>query len=130
MIPLGFNAVLICSKLTVPDLEMLGRTKVAMRKTIATVILIALISAGAFSFTLKAKADDGRIAAGVAGGILGGVLLGGAIANGGPVYAAPPPPPVYYQPAPAYVEEPDCRFVPERYWDGYAYRVRRVQVCD
>lgn len=29
-----------------------------------------------------------------------------------------------------HVEEPECRLVPERYWDGYAYRVRRVQVCD
>ena len=101
-----------------------------MKRTIATVILIALISAGALTIAPMARADDGRIAAGVAGGILGGVLLGSAIANGGPVYAAPPPPPVYYQPAPVYVEEADCRFVPERYWDGYGYRVRRVQVCD
>ncbi len=75
-----------------------------------------------------AKADGGRIAAGVAGGILGGVLLGGALA-GGPVYAAPPPP-VYYAPAPVYVEEPECRLVRQQYWDGYGYRFRRVQVCD
>ena len=98
-----------------------------MRKSIAT---IAIIAFGTLSISPIAKADDGRIAAGVAGGILGGVLLGGAIAGGGPVYAAPPPPPVYYQPAPVYVEEPECRLVPERYWDGYAYLVRRVQVCD
>lgn len=101
-----------------------------MRKTIATIVAIAMISGGILSVPPMAQADDGRIAAGIASGILGGVLLGGAVAGGGPVYAAPPPPPVYYQPAPVYVEEPDCRLVPERYWDGYAYRVRRVQVCD
>ena len=42
----------------------------------------------------------------------------------------PPPPPVYYAPAPVYVEEPACRLVRERFWDGYGWQVRRVQVCD
>jgi hypothetical protein len=49
---------------------------------------------------------------------------------GGPGVAAPPPPPVYYAPAPVYVEEPACRLVRERFWDGYGWQVRRVQVCD
>ena len=31
---------------------------------------------------------------------------------------------------PVYVEEPACRLVRERWWDGYGWRVRRVQVCD
>lgn len=100
-----------------------------MRKIIATIVAIAIIAGGALSIAPAAKADGGRIAAGVAGGILGGVLLGGALA-GGPVYAAPPPPPVYYAPAPVYVEEPECRLVRQQYWDGYGYRIRRVQVCD
>ena len=43
---------------------------------------------------------------------------------------APPPPPVYYAPEPVYVEEPACRVVRERYWDGYDWMFRRVQVCD
>ena len=41
-----------------------------------------------------------------------------------------PPPPVYYAPAAVYVEEPVCRFVRERYWDGYGWVYRRVEVCD
>jgi hypothetical protein len=39
-------------------------------------------------------------------------------------------PPVYYAPAPVYVEEPVCRLVRERYWDGYGWQFRRVQVCN
>lgn len=77
----------------------------------------------------EAKASDGQIAAGIAGGLLGGALIGGALA-GPRVYAAPPPPPVYYAPAPVYVDEPDCRWLRQQYWDGYGYRVRRVRVCD
>ena len=42
-----------------------------MHKAIATIVTIAMISGGALSFALIAKADDGRIAAGVAGSILG-----------------------------------------------------------
>jgi len=33
------------------------------------------------------------------------------------------PPPVVY-------EEPACRIVRQRYWDGYGYSSRRVEVCD
>jgi len=35
-------------------------------------------------------------------------------------------------PAPAYVAAPPpgCRFVRERYWDGYDWRFRRVEVCN
>ena len=43
------------------------------------------------------------------------------------VYA---PPPVYYAPEPVYADEPVCRLVRERYWDGYDWRFRRVQVCN
>jgi hypothetical protein len=73
------------------------------------------------------NAENGQIAAGVAGGLLGGMLIGGALAS-------PPaaPPPVYYAPPPerVYVEEPACRVVRERYWDGYDWRYRHVEVCD
>ena len=74
------------------------------------------------------RAENGQIAAGIAGGLIGGALIGGALA-GGPVYA-PPPPPVYYYPRPVVVEEPVCRIVRERYWDGYGYSIREVPVCD
>ena len=42
----------------------------------------------------------------------------------------PAPPPVYYAPEPVYVEEPVCRVVRERYWDGYGWVYRRVEVCN
>ena len=73
-------------------------------------------------------AENGQIAAGIAGGLIGGALIGGALASG-PVYA-PPPPPVYYYPRPVVVEEPVCRIVRERYWDGYGYSIREVPICD
>ena len=66
-------------------------------------------------------AGCGEVAAGVLGGLLGGALIGGAIANSRPAYA---------EPAPVYVEEPPCRLVRERFWDGYGWRFRRVRVCD
>jgi hypothetical protein len=74
------------------------------------------------------RAENGQIAAGVVGGLIGGALLGGALAS----RPAPPPPPpaVYYRPEPLYVEEPACRFVRERYWDGYDWQYRRVEVCN
>jgi hypothetical protein len=74
------------------------------------------------------RAENGQIAAGIAGGLIGGALIGGALASG-PVYA-PLPPPVYYYPRPVVVEEPVCRIVRERYWDGYGYSVREVPICD
>jgi hypothetical protein len=77
-----------------------------------------------------AKADGGRVAAGVAGGLIGGALLGAAVANSRPAYAAPPPPPpAYYAPEPVYVE-PACHFQRERFWDGYGWRLRDVRVCE
>ena len=98
-----------------------------MRRMFASLVALGLIC-GSFPFALSpAQAENGQIAAGVAGGLLGGVLLGGALASR-PAYAYPPP--VYYAPAPVYVEEPVCRIVRERFWDGYGYRSRRVQVCD
>ena len=98
-----------------------------MSKIIAGAVAVALTVASGVVTAPTAKAENGQIAAGVAGGLLGGMLLGGALA------ARPaPPPPVYYAPAPppAYVEEPACRMVRERYWDGYDWRFRRVEVCN
>lgn len=90
-----------------------------MKKTISTLLALSVLAGSAA--VVPARADGGRIAAGVAGGLLGGALLGGAIASSRPVYAAP---------APVYVEEPECRLVRERFWDGYGYRYRRVEVCN
>jgi hypothetical protein len=98
----------------------------ALMRMKATVFVIGALVVGSL-LTGPAKAENGQIAAGVAGGLLGGMLLGGALA------ARPaPPPPVYYVPAPepVYVEEPVCRTVRERYWDGYGWVYRRVGVCN
>jgi len=89
-----------------------------MKKTFAAFVAIATI-AGSLAAT-PASAQRG-VAAGVAAGLLGGAIIGGAIASSRPAYAAP---------APVYVEEAPCRMVRERFWDGYAWRFRRVEVCN
>jgi hypothetical protein len=91
---------------------------------IASAIVAVALAAGLL-LPASARAENGEIAAGVVGGLIGGALLGGALAS-----RPAPPPPVYYAPAPVYVEEPACRLVGERYWDGYGWQYRRVRVCD
>jgi hypothetical protein len=98
-----------------------------MRKIPTEVFAVALVIGSAVATVPEAKAEGGQIAAGVVGGLLGGALLGSALA-GPRVYVAPPP--AYYAPAPVYVDEPECRLVRQQYWDGFGYRIRRVQVCD
>jgi hypothetical protein len=89
-----------------------------MKKTFAAFVAVATI-AGALAAT-PASAQRG-LGAAVAGGIIGGAIVGGAIA------ASPPPPPYG---GPVYVQEAPCRWVRERYWDGYDWRFRRIQVCN
>ncbi len=86
-----------------------------MKKTFAAFVAVATI-AGALAAT-PASAQRG-LGAAVAGGIIGGAIVGGAIAAS--------------RPAPVYVEEappPPCRWVRQRFWDGYEWQFRRVQVC-
>ncbi|MDO9295875.1 hypothetical protein [Bradyrhizobium sp.] len=90
-----------------------------MKKTFAAFVAVATI-AGALAAT-PASAQRG-VGVGIAAGLLGGAIIGGAIASSRPAYAAP---------APVYVDDyPACRLVRERFWDGYGWRVRRVEVCD
>jgi hypothetical protein len=90
-----------------------------MKKTFSAFLAVATL-AGALA-TTPASAQRG-VAAGVAAGLIGGAIVGGAIASSRPGYAAP---------APVYVEEaPACRMVRERFWDGYGWRFRRVEVCN
>jgi hypothetical protein len=90
-----------------------------MKKTFAALVAVATI-AGSLAAT-PASAQRG-VAAGVVGGLIGGAIIGGAIASSRPAYAAP---------APVYVDDyPACRLVRERFWDGYGWRHRRVEVCD
>lgn len=90
-----------------------------MKKTIAALVAVATV-AGSLAAT-PASAQRG-VAAGLAAGLIGGAIVGGAIASSRPAYAAP---------APVYVDEyPACRMVRERFWDGYGWRFRRVEVCN
>ena len=88
-----------------------------MKKTFAAFVAAATITV-AFAAT-PASAQRG-LGAAVAGGIIGGAIVGGAI-------AATAPPPAYGPPV--YVEGPPCRWVRQRFWDGYEWAFRRVQVC-
>jgi hypothetical protein len=92
-----------------------------MNKTFAALVAVATI-AGSLAST-PASAQRG-LGAAVAGGIIGGAIVGGAVAASRPAYGAP-----------VYVEEdagppPPCRFVRQRFWDGYEWRFRRVEVCN
>lgn len=96
-----------------------------------TVALIVTTAISAIAVP-NARAENGQVAVGVAGGLLGGLLLGGALAPRPHYYA---PGPVYVQPQPVYVERPpyDCYWTRgEPYWDDYrgVWRRPRVRVCD
>ena len=89
-----------------------------MNKTFAALVAVATI-AGSLAAT-PASAQRG-VGAAVVGGLIGGAIIGGAIASSRPVYGAP----VYVEEAPP----PACRLVRERFWDGYGWAYRRVEVC-
>jgi hypothetical protein len=101
--------------------------------------IIALAAAGLLAAALPspahARCDGCAVGAGVLGGLAAGAIIGGAIANSQPRYVEPapvyvaPPPPAYVEP-PEYVDGPVCHIERHRYWDGYGYRTRRVEVCD
>lgn len=99
-----------------------------MRKLFIALVAVATIAGSVVAVPGKADAywRGGAVAAGVVGGLAAGAIIAGAAAPY--YYAPPPPPPVYYAPAPVYYG-PACRWVKQRWWDGYAWRVRRVQVC-
>ena len=85
----------------------------------------ALGVAGAIALSVpSAEARGGRVAAGVLGGLAAGAIIGGIASNGygyGPGYG--------YYGAPAYYGGPGCYWQRQRVWDGYGWRIRRVQVC-
>ena len=94
-------------------------------------LVAATLAATALPGTADARCRGCAVGAGVVGGLALGAILGSAIANGQPRYAEPAPRVYYADPPPAYViEEPVCRIERHRYWDGYGWRKRRVEVCD
>jgi|SRR5215467_5248788 len=99
-----------------------------MRRLSSVLAVTATIGALAASAPDSARADNGRITAGVIGGLAVGTLLG-ATAAPRPYYA---PAPVYVEPEPIYVA-PSCYWTLGRPvwddWRGVWYRPR-VRVCD
>ena len=98
-----------------------------MKKTFAAFVAVATIAGALVTAMPTAQAQHrhhhhGGGGAGLAAGLIGGAIIGGAIAASRPAYAVP---------APVYVDEyPACRMVRERFWDGYGWRHRRVEICD
>jgi hypothetical protein len=100
----------------------------AMRRT-----LVALVAVATLAMTAAQPAHAQRaLGAAVAGGIIGGAIVGGAIAATTPY----PYGPGYYGPGygyyggPAYAAAgPGCFWQRQRFWDGFAWRFRRVWVC-
>ncbi len=86
-----------------------------MKKTLAALLAVASLAA----VTTTPASAQRALGAAIAGGIIGGAIVGGAVA------ASQPPAPVYVAPGPG-----PCRWVRERFWDGYEWRFRRVQYCD
>ena len=97
-----------------------------MKKTFAAFVAVATIAGSLVIAIPAAQAQyhhhHGGGGAGLAAGLIGGAIIGGAIAASRPAYAVP---------APVYVDDyPACRLVRERFWDGYGWRYRRVEICN
>ena len=99
-----------------------------MKKTLMALAAVATLAVSAAAVPAPAHAQRG-VAAGVAAGLIGGAIVGGAIASQNGYYYGPG----YYGGGPAYVAEPGygpCYWQRQRFWDGYGWRVRNVQICD
>jgi hypothetical protein len=120
----------------------------AMRK-----ILVALATIATLAFSASAPAHAQRyLGAAIFGGLVGGAIVGSAVAASpyyygpgyyatgyygpGPYYGPRPYPyaaaPGPYYGGPAYVAAADpygCYWQRQRFWDGYAWRIRRARVC-
>ena len=89
-----------------------------MKKTFAALVAVTTLAASLAATPASAQRGVG---VGIAAGLLGGAIIGGAIASSRPAYGGP----VYVEDAP-----PPCRMVRERFWDGYGWRFRRIEVCN
>jgi hypothetical protein len=105
-----------------------------MKRSLIVPLAAAALVAAAMPSPAQAYCRGCAVGAGVIGGLAAGAIIGSAIANSQPRYAEPdvvyaPPPPAYAEP-PEYVDGPTCHMERRQFWDGYAYRIRRVEVCD
>lgn len=90
-----------------------------MKKTLLAVATSAVLAGGSLTPT---TADARCYGCGIAAGVVGGMILGGAIAGARPYY--------YAEPAPVYVAPPQVCYADREYWSPryQAYVVRRVRV--
>lgn len=102
-----------------------------LSKTLTALAAAATLTLAAVATPQPAEARNGRVAAGIIGGLAAGAIIGGLATNsygyyGGPRYYSPGyaygPGPVYYGPR--------CWWTRERVFDGYGWRLRRVRVCN
>lgn len=101
-----------------------------MKKVLSAFLAVATIAGSLAATTPAAQAQHrhghhhghhghhGHGGAAIGLGLLGGAIAGAAIANSGGYYG------------PGYGYYGGCYMQRERFWDGYGWRVRRVQVCD
>ena len=99
-----------------------------MRRSMGVALGLTLLLA-----PFPASAENGRITAGVLGGLAAGALIGSAISAPPRAYYGPPP--VEYIPPPAYYAEPvpTCYWTRgEPVWDNWrgTWVRPRVQVCE
>ena len=98
-----------------------------MKTTMMALATVATLATTAVAVPQSAEARGG-FGFGLVGGLAAGALIGGALAA--PYYYGPYgyyPRPYYY--GAGYYPGPGCYIQRQRYWDGYVWRVRRVQVC-
>jgi hypothetical protein len=95
-----------------------------MNKTMLAVAA-ATLAVSALAAPAPAHAQRG-LGVGIAAGLLGGAIVGGALAGPGYYYG---PGYGYYGYGPAYVATPGCYWQRQRFWDGFGWRVRNVRVC-
>jgi len=112
-----------------------------MKRTIVALAAAALMAA-ALSSPAEAHCRGCGVAAGVIGGLAAGAIIGSAIAAPPPAYVGPGaaydsvPPAAYIPPplgdpdSPDYIEGASCHMERQQVWDGYAYHLRRVQICE
>jgi hypothetical protein len=117
-------------------LSLLNQKGDAMRKTLMALAAVATLAISAVAAPAPAHAQR-YLGAAIAGGLIGGAIVGGAIAAGpgyyGPGYGYGPGyygRPYGYYGGPAYVADTGgCYWQRQRFWDGFAWRFRRVRVC-
>ena len=105
-----------------------------MTRTSAALAVAATVAIGAVASPTTADAGwrhhHGFPVAPFIGGLAAGAILGAALAAPAPYYGyAYAYEPVYYAYEPVYYAGPPCHIRHERIWDGWVWRVRRVEEC-